>query len=91
MGQGSSSGGLAMPDVALHVLRVAEFSPGAQAGLEAFFDYLIGVELIKEEKEEIALSLDPEELGRVLEENEGREIGLRVYNAKTQRTRCKCR
>lgn len=40
-------------------------------------------------EEAIGLSLDPEELARVLEENEEKEIGLRVYNAKFQRVRCK--
>lgn len=40
------------------------------------------------QEEPVGLSLDPEELGRVLEENEDQEIGLRVYNSKLQRNRC---
>jgi hypothetical protein len=31
--------------------------------------------------------LSPVDLGRVLEVNEGKKIGLRVYNAKSQRIR----
>jgi hypothetical protein len=31
--------------------------------------------------------LSPVDLGRVLESNEGKQIGLRVYNAKSQRIR----
>ena len=109
MGQGTStSTGSPFPSVALHVLRVADDSPAHQAGIQPFFDYLIGVEILKRRplgasneavrsqgiddevyEEAIGLSLDPGELARVLEENEDREIGLRVYNAKSQRTRCK--
>jgi hypothetical protein len=108
MGQGASStSGTPFPSVALHVLRVAELSPAHQAGIQPFFDYLIGVEILKRRpltgesgavrsqgideeiyEEAIGLSLDPEELARVLEENEEKEIGLRVYNAKSQRVRC---
>jgi hypothetical protein len=109
MGQGTStSTGSPFPSVALHVLRVADHSPAHQAGIQPFFDYLIGVEILQRRplgasneavrnqgiedevyEEAIGLSLDPGELARVLEENEDREIGLRVYNAKSQRTRCK--
>jgi len=107
MGQGASTSGTPFPSVALHVLRVAELSPAHQAGIQPFFDYLIGVEILKRRpltgesgavrsqgideeiyEEAIGLSLDPEELARVLEENEEKEIGLRVYNAKSQRIRC---
>jgi hypothetical protein len=108
MGQGASStSGTPFPSVALHVLRVAELSPAHQAGIQPFFDYLIGVEILRRRpltgesgavrgqgideeiyEEAIGLSLDPEELARVLEENEEKEIGLRVYNAKSQRVRC---
>ena len=111
MGQGtSSSTGSPFPSVALHVLRVADHSPAHEAGIQPFFDYLIGVEILKRRplgasneavrsqgiddevyEEAIGLSLDPGELARVLEENEDREIGLRVYNAKSQRTKCEFR
>lgn len=109
MGQGSSSNSATaaadFPRVALHCLRVAAGSPADQAGLQAFFDFLVGVEIVhrrrqpssksigdvvegEEYYEPIGLSLDPEELSRVLDENEEREIGLRVYNAKERRIRC---
>lgn len=100
MGQGSSSGAAsseAFPRTALHCLRVQEDSPAYNAGIQPFFDYLIGVELlhrrsgVEEEvyQEPEGLTLDPEELGRVLEENEGKEIGLRIWNSKAQSIRCK--
>ena len=86
MGQGSSSLPSSLPNYALHCLRVAPSSP-ASGHVEPFFDYLVGVEtdppslLIPED------GLSPVELGRVLEENEGRRISLKIYNAKSQRIR----
>lgn len=156
MGQGSSTSSSSsttavanFPRVALHVLRVAAGSPADLAGIQPFFDYLVGVEMVHKRarkpsrkrlgsgsisplgpsgsgspvgsdlvlkvndngitssasadgadsdalgvedeeyyEEPIGLSLDPEELSRVLDENEDREIGLRVYNAKYQKIRC---
>lgn len=101
MGQTSStSSAQPFPKVALHCLRVADHSPAAYAGIQPFFDYLVGVDLLHRRQsvsgededvyeEPVGMNLDPEELSRVLDENEGKEIGLRVYNAKSQRTRCK--
>lgn len=99
MGQGTSSGSAtaqAFPRTALHCLRVQEDSPAYNAGIQPFFDYLIGVELLHRRsgaEEEVyqeleGLTLDPEELGRVLDENEGKEIGLRIWNSKAQSIRC---
>ena len=84
MGQTTSTSSAAQPfpSLALHCLRVAESSPAAQAGIEPFFDYLVGVEGASGVQ-----GLSPEELSNALEENEGREIGLRVYSAKTQKIR----
>ncbi|GHJ87430.1 hypothetical protein NliqN6_3832 [Naganishia liquefaciens] len=98
MGQGASSGSAssqAFPRTALHCLRVQEDSPAYNAGIQPFFDYLIGVELLHRRsgaEEEVyqepeGLTLDPEELGRVLDENEGKEIGLRIWNSKAQSIR----
>lgn len=100
MGQGSSSASASshpFPREALHCLRVQEDSPAYNAGIQPFFDYLIGVELlhrragIEEEvyQEPVGLTLDPEQLTRVLDENEGKEIGLRIWNSKAQSIRCK--
>ena len=100
MGQGSSSGTASshtFPRTALHCLRVQEDSPAYNAGIQPFFDYLLGVELLHRQanasseafEEPVDLSLDPEELARVLDENEGKEIGLRVWNSKSQTVRCK--
>lgn len=88
MGQGSSSLPSSLPSYALHCLRVAPSSP-AHGHVEPFFDYLVGVEtdpptLVTEGEGD---GLTPVELGRVLEEHEGKRIVLRVYNAKSQRIR----
>lgn len=82
-----------LPSYALHCLRVADNSP-ASGLLEPFFDYLIAAEpsenptipstTIPEDQEE---GLTPVDLGRILESNEGRKVGLKVYNAKSQRIR----
>jgi hypothetical protein len=101
MGQ-SSSLPSSLPDLALHVLRVADHSP-ASGHLEPFFDYLVGVEVPSSTGSTSAASaslqadgggpiegfaaLSPAELGRILEANEGRKVGLKVYNAKSQRIR----
>jgi hypothetical protein len=78
-------------------LRVQEDSPAYEAGIQPFFDYLVGLELLRTTdgpdgqqvyEEPVGLSLEPEELSRVLDENEGKEIGLQVYNSKVQRIRC---
>ncbi|KAJ9122537.1 hypothetical protein QFC22_001966 [Naganishia vaughanmartiniae] len=98
MGQGSSTGTASshtFPRTALHCLRVQEDSPAYNAGIQPFFDYLIGVELLNRQanagsesyEEPVDLSLDPEALARVLDENEGKEIGLRVWNSKSQTIR----
>jgi hypothetical protein len=105
MGQ-SSSLPSSLPDLALHVLRVADHSP-ASGHLEPFFDYLVGVEVPTSTSTAASASasasaslqaegggsiegfaeLSPAELGRILEANEGRKVGLKVYNAKSQRIR----
>ena len=89
MGQSASSSlPTSLPDLALHCLRVAEGSPAA-GSIEPFFDYLVGVDADSPSNEESLRGLSPAELGRILEDNEGRRIGLRVYNAKSQRIRGK--
>lgn len=89
-----------LPKLALHCLRVADLSP-ASGLVEPFFDYLIGVEAEFDPNAALedtnqangaiapgsGSGLSPVELGRILEENEGKRIGLKVYNAKSQRIR----
>ncbi len=99
MGQGpSTTSATPFPRVALHCLHVAEDSPAYDAGIQPFFDYLVGLELLRTSagsagqqvyEEPVGLSVEPDELSRILDENEGREIGLQVYNSKVQRIRCK--
>lgn len=97
MGQSNSSLPSSLPELALHCLRVAENSP-ASGYLEPFFDYLIGIETPDHPFDEDSsatgqgkgqglVGLSPAALGRVLEDNEGKTVGLRVYNAKSQRIR----
>lgn len=88
MGQSSSTTLTSLPDLALHCLRVADGSP-AEGLIEPFFDYLIGVDTATSVPTDSAgISVPtPSELQRTLEANEGRRIGLVVYNAKTQRIR----
>lgn len=85
MGQTASSTPTALPEIALHVLKVSENSP-ADGLLEPFFDYLVGIQdgSGKQPGHEVPT---PRELQSILERNQGREISLFVYNAKTQRVR----
>lgn len=85
MGQSSSTLPSSLPDLALHCLRVADTSP-ASGLVEPFFDYLVGVDTDPPTQTRVA-GLSPGELGRILEEHEGKRIVLRVYNAKSQRIR----
>ncbi|OCF62184.1 STE/STE20/YSK protein kinase [Kwoniella mangroviensis CBS 10435] len=90
MGQSSSLPSL-LPSIALHVLRVVDSSP-ADGLVEPYFDYLIGISTEKGEHQDLStLSEEGSNslvgLSKVIEENEGRMVGLRVYNAKSQRIR----
>ncbi|WVR08093.1 hypothetical protein IAU60_005139 [Kwoniella sp. DSM 27419] len=93
MGQ-SNSLPSSFPSLALHCLRVADTSP-ADGLVEPYFDYLIGIATEHGESDLASLAGTKDggsvgglgELGRVLEENEGKRIALRVYNAKSQRVR----
>jgi len=78
-----------LPSYALHVLRIADHSPSAGV-FEPFFDYLIGVTAASGSQvpgPEGGMDLSPVQLGRIVMGNEGKEVGLRVYNAKSQRIR----
>lgn len=99
MGQSpSTSLPSSLPELALHCLRVADASPSSGL-IEPYFDYLIGVEADPSSSpllggpnglDELSAGirgLSPVDLGRVLDSHEGRRIGLKVYNAKSQRIR----
>ncbi|XP_033629777.1 Golgi reassembly-stacking protein 2-like [Asterias rubens] len=59
-----------------HVLRVQENSPGHKAGLEAFFDFVIGIGNTRLDK-------DDDTLKKLLKENEERPVRVLVYSSKT--------
>ena len=88
MGQSASALPSALPENALHCLRVADGSP-ASGHLEPFFDYLVDVQVDTPSSSSLpTLSrIDAKQLGQLLEENEGQRIQLKVYNAKSQRIR----
>ncbi|GAA5884118.1 hypothetical protein JCM6882_002146 [Rhodosporidiobolus microsporus] len=65
---------------AFHVLRVAENSPAAGAGVDPFFDFIVGAEG-RQLGDEIDLLTD------VLERSEGRQISLQVYSTKRREVR----
>ncbi|KAK4056394.1 hypothetical protein OIO90_002537 [Microbotryomycetes sp. JL221] len=65
---------------AFHVLRVADGSPAADAGVDPFFDFLVGVN-------GQALGDDVDILTDALEQNEGRQITLQVYSTKRKEMR----
>lgn len=72
-----------LPELALHVLRTAEDSP-SHGVLEPFFDYLIGLDSALAETQQ---SLNTEALAKLMTDNEGGKVVLKVYNAKSQRIR----
>lgn len=63
-----------------HVLRVAESSPASEAGIEPFFDYIVGIggQPITE---------DGDLLTNWLDQSEGKPIVLQVYSSRRQAVR----
>ncbi|KAI0057839.1 hypothetical protein BV25DRAFT_1345612 [Artomyces pyxidatus] len=86
MGAGQSSSGSHPhpPARALHILRVTPSSPASQTNIEAFFDFVIGLEgdTFSSRK-----TLDAAELERIVEAHEGRNLSLQVWNSKNLETR----
>ncbi|GAA6061530.1 hypothetical protein JCM10212_004520 [Sporobolomyces blumeae] len=84
MGQAESSQASHDPSLstnaAFHVLRVADHSPAAEAGLEPFFDFIVGAQG-RQLGDEIDLLTD------ILEESEGSQISLQVYSTKRKQVR----
>ncbi|EJT98566.1 hypothetical protein DACRYDRAFT_24192 [Dacryopinax primogenitus] len=81
MGAGQSSS--SQLPTALHVLRVSPGSPAALAHIEPFFDYIVGLVGAGVSDQ----SLEPDNLGRIVDQYEGRTLSLRVYSAKTKSSR----
>ncbi|OZJ05224.1 hypothetical protein BZG36_02451 [Bifiguratus adelaidae] len=65
-----------------HVLKVREESPAYRAGIEQFFDYIVGINGIKLETE-----ADSQILLRELSNNVGYKVILQLYNTKEETTR----
>ena len=85
MGAGQSTGSQPQPPArALHVLRVTPSSPASQTNIEAFFDFVVGLE---GDTRSSRKSLDAAELEAIVEKNEGKNLNLLVWNSKSQTTR----
>ncbi|CAB3405865.1 unnamed protein product [Caenorhabditis bovis] len=63
-----------------HVLRVQENSPGAQAGLEPFFDFIVCIGNTR-------LDTDNETMKDILKQHIDKPLEITVYNSKTQSVR----
>ena len=85
MGAGQSTGSHPQhPARALHVLRVTPSSPASQTNIEAFFDFVVGLE---GDTQSSRKTLDAAELEEIVEKNEGKSLSLLVWNSKSQATR----
>ncbi|CAL1688134.1 unnamed protein product [Lasius platythorax] len=63
-----------------HVLRVQDGSPGQQAGLEAFFDFIVAIGNTR-------LDQDNDTLKELLKAGVNKELTITVYSSKTQSVR----
>lgn len=63
-----------------HVLRVQENSPGAVAGLEPFFDFIVSIGNIRLDK-------DNDTMKEVLKQHIDKPLEITVYNSKSQSVR----
>merc|ERR1712137_617435 len=63
-----------------HVLRVADSSPASEAGIEPFFDYIVGIG-------GQAITEDGDALTNWLDQSEGQMITLQVYSSRRQEIR----
>lgn len=64
------------PKTALHVLRVIPGSPASVAGIQVFFDFIIGIEGT------VTSSIDAHSLEQIVESHEGKTLQLNVWNSK---------
>lgn len=85
MGAGQSIGSHPQPPArALHVLRVTPSSPASYTNIEAFFDFVVGLEGETHSPRKV---LEAVELEAIVEKNEGKNLNLLVWNSKSQTTR----
>ncbi|KAJ8974492.1 hypothetical protein NQ317_006540 [Molorchus minor] len=63
-----------------HVLRVQENSPGANAGLQPFFDFIVAINGTRLDREN-------ETLKQILNNGIGKQLALTIYSCKTQSIR----
>ncbi|KAF8476555.1 GRASP55/65 PDZ-like domain-containing protein [Russula ochroleuca] len=85
MGAGQSIGSHPQPPArALHVLRVTPSSPASYTNIEAFFDFVVGLEGETHSPRKV---LEAAELEAIVEKNEGKNLNLLVWNSKSQTTR----
>ncbi|KAF8526105.1 GRASP55/65 PDZ-like domain-containing protein [Gautieria morchelliformis] len=82
MGAGQSQPTDRQPARGLHILRVTPASPASQTDLEAFFDFVVGLE-----GSPFSSDIDASELERIVESNENKQLNLLVWSSKTQQTR----
>lgn len=82
MGAGQSHPTDRQPSRGLHILRVTPASPASQSNLEAFFDFVVGLE-----GNPFSSDIDASELERIVESNENKQLNLLVWSSKTQQTR----
>jgi hypothetical protein len=86
MGAGQSIGSHPQPPArALHVLRVTPSSPASFTNIEAFFDFVVGLE--GDTQSSSRKVLEAAELEAIVEKNEGKNLNLLVWNSKSQTTR----
>jgi hypothetical protein len=85
----------------LHVLRIAEGSPAAEAGLEPFFDFVIGAGAVRVVRTSRVLahtlvryvltgwfqSEETDAFTAEIERNEGRPVTLQVWSSKRSELR----
>ncbi|KAG8903413.1 hypothetical protein FRC01_009206 [Tulasnella sp. 417] len=64
------------PKTALHVLRVIPGSPASLAGIQVFFDFIIGIEGT------VTSAIDAHSLEQIVESHEGKTLHLNVWNSK---------
>ncbi|KAK9898194.1 hypothetical protein P389DRAFT_166517 [Cystobasidium minutum MCA 4210] len=74
-----------------HVLRVADNSPAAEAGIEPFFDYVVGVDGQPLSAGMAGPNASPnlieEMLAKVVEEHEGHQLALQIWSSKRMELR----
>ncbi|KAL3316596.1 Golgi reassembly-stacking protein 2 [Cichlidogyrus casuarinus] len=63
-----------------HVLKVEDNSPGAKAGLQPYFDYIVAIN-------DIPLEAESDTIVKTLRENQDKEVKLTVYSSKTKNCR----